>query len=138
MAGSKLIMVLTVAALVERPARGSMFCGAPGKELPSLHDDIDIGGVKLEPVADPAGHFGGDPARPGAEKRVIDRLARPAVIGDRTAHAFDRFLGAVPPALLTLPVAERIVIGDLPHRRLRAVALPVADLALTHRVATGF
>jgi len=65
-------------------------------------------------------------------------LARPAVVGHRTTHAFDRFLGTVTPGLLVLRVSKRIVFGDLPHRRLRAVALPVADLALTLRVATGF
>jgi hypothetical protein len=37
----------------------------------------------------------------------------------RHTHAFDRLLGAVPPALLALPVAERVVVGDLPDRRLR-------------------
>ena len=87
---------------------------APGEELPSPHDDIDIGRAELETVADAAGHFGGDQRRARAEKRVIDRLAGPAVVFDRAAHAFDRFLGAMPPARLALPVAERIVVGDLP------------------------
>ena len=112
--------------------------GAPGEELPASHDDIDIGGAELETVADAAGHFGGDQARARAEKRVIDRLAGPAVVDDRAAHALDRLLRAVPPALLALPVAERIVVGDLPDRGLRAVALPVAGLALAHRVPAGF
>ena len=48
--------------------------GTAGEGLPALHDYIDIGGVELEPAADPAGHLGGDQARARAEKRVIDRL----------------------------------------------------------------
>src|ERR1700730_2044370 len=115
-----------------------MFRAARGEQLPSSHDDINVMGADLEPVADPAGHFGGDYARPRAEKRVIDRLAGPAVVGDRTAHALHGFLCPVPPALLVVRVAKRIVIGDLPDCRLPAAALPVAGLALTHRVATGF
>src|SRR5436305_7956811 len=112
--------------------------GAPGEALPALHDDIDIGGVELDTVADAAGHFGRDQARAGAEKRVIDRLAGPAVVRDRAAHAFDRFLRAVPPARLTLRIAEWIVVGDFPDRRLGATALPVAGLALPYRVPAGF
>src|SRR5205085_12412677 len=112
--------------------------GAPGEDLPASHDDIDISGVELDAGADAAGHFGRDQARAGAEKRVIDRLAGPAVVDDRAAHAFDRLLSAVPPALLALSVAERVVVGDLPDRRLRAVARPVAGLALAHRVPAGF
>ena len=103
--------------------------GAPSEALPALHDDIDISGVELDTAADAAGHFGCDQAGAGAEKRIIDRLAGPAVIGDRAAHALDRLLGAVSPTLLTLRVAERVVVGDFPDRRLGAVTLPVADLA---------
>jgi hypothetical protein len=29
--------------------------GTPGEELPTPHDDIDISGIELETVADPAG-----------------------------------------------------------------------------------
>src|SRR5436190_10590062 len=115
-----------------------MSCGTAGEELPSSHDDIDVMGTEFDAEAHAAGHLGGDRARPRAEKRVIDRLAGPAVVDDRTAHALHRFLGTVPPALLALRVAKRVVVGDLPHRRLRAVALPVAGLALTHRVPTRF
>src|SRR5207302_649076 len=103
-----------------------------------LHDHIDISRVELETVAGAAGHFGGDQARARAEKRVVDRLARPAVVGDRPAHAFDRLLGAVPPTLLALPATKRIVIGDLPQRRLCPVALPVAGLAVAHGVPAAF
>src|SRR5438874_12184894 len=108
------------------------------EKLPAAHDDIDIGGVELETAADPAGHLGGDHAGARAEKRVIDRLAGPAVVDDRAAHAFDRLLGAVPPARLALPAAERVVVGDLPDCRLRAVTRPVAGLSLAHRVPAGF
>jgi hypothetical protein len=38
-------------------------------------------------------------------------------------------LRAVPPALRVPPIAKRIVVGDLPERRLRAVALPVGRIA---------
>src|ERR1700730_8774464 len=111
--------------------------GPPGEELPASHDDIEISGADLQTVADAAGHFGRDQTRAGAEKRVIDCLAGAAVVGDRAAHAFDRLLGAVPPALLALPVAERVVVWEFPGRRLGAVALPMAGLALAHGVPTG-
>jgi hypothetical protein len=45
----------------------------------------------------------------------------------------EELLGAVSPALLTLPVAKQVVVGDLPNRRLRTVALPVASLARAPR-----
>ena len=106
-----------------------MHRGAPGEALPTSRRHIEISGVELYTVAGAAGHFGRDQARARTEKRVIDGLAGPAVVDDRAAHAFDRLLGAVPPALLALPVAERIVVGDLPDRRLCAVALPVAGPA---------
>src|SRR4029077_1515384 len=112
--------------------------GTPGEELPASHDDIDISGVELETVADAAGHFGGDQTRARPEKRVVDRLAGPAVVDDRAAHAFDRLLSAVPPALLALRVAERIVVGELPDRSLGAVTAPMAALALAHGVPAGF
>src|SRR5262245_1287534 len=102
---------------------------APGEALPALHDDIDISGADLQAIADASSHFGGDQARAGAEKRVIDHLAGPAVVDDRSAHAFDRLLGAVAPALFTLAVAERIVVSDRPDRRLGAIALPMAGLS---------
>src|SRR6266404_9437594 len=138
MCGSRLIVVLSSGAFVERLIGSLMSRGAPSEELPAAHDDIDIGGAELETVADAAGHFGRDQARARAEKRVIDCLAGPTVVGDRAAHAFNRLLGAVSPALLALPVAKRIVVGNFPDRRLGAVALPVAGLALAHRVPTGF
>ena len=114
-----------------------MRCAAPGEELPAAHDDIGISGADLQTVADATGHLGRDHARARAEKRVIDHLAGPAVIGDRAAHALDRLLGAVSPALLALPAAIRIHAGDFPERGLRAVALPVAGLARAHRVPAG-
>src|SRR5207302_4626306 len=100
--------------------------------------DFEIGGIERDPVAHAVGHAGSGQARAGAEKRVIDRLAGPAVVDDRAAHAFDRLLGAVPPALLALWAAERVVVGDLPDCRLRAVTRPAAGLALAHRVPAGF
>src|SRR5271169_3094337 len=111
---------------------------APGEALPALHDDVDIGAIELEATACPAGHLGGDDARARAEKGIVDRLPGAAVVDDRPAHALDRLLGAVPPALLAPWVAERVVVADLPHRGLGAVALPVALPTLTHRVPAGF
>src|ERR1700756_5048286 len=112
--------------------------GPPGEGLPPFHDDVDIGRADLETDADAARHFGRDHACAGAEKRVIDQLAGAAVVDDRTAHALDRLLRAVPPALLAVSIAEWVIVGDLPDRRLRAVALPVAGLALAHGVPAGF
>src|ERR1700719_3468459 len=138
MCGSWLIMVLSVGALVERLTGGLVHRGAPGEALPTSHDDIDIGGIELDTVADAAGRLGRDQTAARTEKRVIDRLAWPAVVGDRTAHALDRLLRAMSPTPLALRVGVRIVVGDLPDRRLRAVALPVADLAFAHGVPAGF
>src|SRR5205814_10424051 len=106
--------------------------GTAGEVLPASQDDIDIARADLETDAGAAGHFGCDQARARTEKRVIDQLAGPAVVDNRTAHALDRLLRAVPPALLALSITERIVVGDLPHRGLLAVTLPLARLALAH------
>src|SRR6516164_9931325 len=82
--------------------------------------------------------FGGDQAGARTEKRVIDQLAGPAIVDNRVAHALDRLLRGVPPALLALSIAKRIVVGDLPHGGLLAATLPVARLALAHRIPAGF
>src|SRR6516165_10228993 len=110
----------------------------PGEGLPASHDNVDVSRADLETTADAAGHFGRDQARARTEKRVVDQLARPAVVDDRTAHALDRLLCGVSPTLLALSIAKRIVIGDLPHGGLLAAPLPVARLALAHRVPAGF
>ena len=110
----------------------------PGEGLPASHDDIDISRADLETTADAAGHFGRDQARARTEKRVIDQLGLPAIVDDRTAHALDRLLRGVPPALLALSITKRIVVGDLPHGGLLAATLPVARLALAHRIPAGF
>ena len=112
-----------------------MCSGAPGEHLPASHDHIDIGGVELETEAYAAGHLGRDQTCARAEKRVIDRLAGPAVVGDRAAHALDRLLGPVPPALLALLVAERIIVGDLPDQTVVWVRSPCQWLALPSRTA---
>src|ERR1700731_3845584 len=112
--------------------------GATGEVLPASQDEIDIGRADLDTDAGAAGHFGRDQAGARAEKRVIDQLAGPAVVDDRTAHALDRLLRAVPPALLALRIAKGIVIGDLPDGGLRAATLPVAGPALAHGVPAGF
>ena len=121
-------MLSPLGALVERLTGGLMHRRAPGENLPASHDDIGIGRAELDPVADAAGHFGRDQTRAGAQKRVVDRLAGPAVVDDRAAHALDRLLSAVPPALLALRVAERVVVGKLPYRSLGAVTAPMAAL----------
>src|SRR5580693_6958447 len=112
--------------------------GPPGESLPALEDDIDISRADLEAAADAAGHFRRDQGCARAEKRVIDQLAGPAVVDDRTAHALDRLLRSMPPALLALRIAKGIVIGDLPDGGLRAATLPVAGPALAHGVPAGF
>src|SRR5271170_1518732 len=70
MVGPWLILLLAVAALVERLTRGLVHRRASGKGLPAPQDDIDIAGADLEPAANPAGHFCRDQARARAEKRV--------------------------------------------------------------------
>jgi hypothetical protein len=67
----RLIVVLPLAALVERLPGGLMHRGAPGEALPASHDDIDIRGIELDAVADAAGHFGRDQTAARTEKRVI-------------------------------------------------------------------
>src|ERR1700739_1199594 len=110
----------------------------PGEGLPAADDDIDIGRADLETAADAAGHFGRDQARARTKKRVVDQLAGPAVVDDRTAHALDRLLRAVSPARLAPSVAARSVFCGLPHGGLLAVPLPLASLAHAHRVPAIF
>src|SRR3984893_7514025 len=110
----------------------------PGEGSPASRDHIDIGAPDFETAAEAAGQFGCDQRRARAEKRVIDQLARPAVVDDRTTHALDRLLRAVPPALLAVSIAEWVIVGDLPHCGLRAVALPVALFTPPHGVRAAF
>ena len=131
-------MVLPIGAFLEWLTGSLIPRRAAGECLPALHDHIDVSWVELETTANPAGHFGGDQARSRAEKRVIVYLTGPAIVGDWATHAFDRFLGAVPPALLTLSIAKRVVVGDLPDRRLPAVALPMTGLTFAHCIPAGF
>src|SRR6516162_1485378 len=138
MAGPRLILLLAAGALIERLTRGLVHRRASGEGLPAPHDDIDVGGVELEAVTDPAGHFGGNNARARAEKRVIDQLAGPAVVDHRAPHTLDRLLRAMPPAVLALSITERIVIGALPERCLGPVTLPMAGLALAYGVPAAF
>src|SRR5262249_14018207 len=132
------IWVLTRGALVEGLTRCLMYRSAPGKGLPASHDDIDISRGELETAAAAAGHLARDQARARTEKRVIDQLAGAAVVDNRAAHRLDRLLRAVPPALLSLRAAKRIVVGKLPDRCLRAVGGPVAGFALAHGVPAAF
>src|SRR5438270_966545 len=125
-------------AFVKRLARALMHRIASGEALPSAQGNVDIDRVELETEADPAAHLGGDQGRSRAEKWIIDRLAGPAVIGDRPAHALDRLLRAVPGAFFALPIAKRIVVGDLPHGGLFPATLPSAGFAVAHRVPAGF
>src|SRR4051794_2567488 len=138
MVGSSAVALLAGGAFIERLTGRLMGGVASGETLPAVYDDIDISRVELEAVADAAAHFGGDQARARAEKRIIDRLTGPAVVGDRPAHAFDGLLGAMPRALLALSIAERIIVEDFPHCRLRAVTLPVARFSVAHRVTAAF
>src|SRR6201993_4079961 len=72
-------------------------------------------------------------------QRFLSMPARRAgVVDDRSAHALDRLLRGVPPARLALAIAKRIVVGDLPYSGLLAAPLPMARLALAHRVPAGF
>jgi len=112
--------------------------GPPGEVLPASHDHIDISGAELKTVADAASHFGGDQTRTRPEKRVVDRLAGPAVVVDWATHALDRLLRTVPPTLLALSIAERVVVGDFPDRRLGAIAAPMTAHARAHGVPAGF
>src|SRR5215467_78641 len=132
------VSVLARGALVEGLTRCSVYRGAPGKGLPASHDDIDISRAEFETAAAAASRFGRDQARARSEKRVIDQLAGAAVVDDRAAHRLDRLLRAMPPTLPAPRAAKRIVVGELPDRCLRAVAGPVAGLALAHGVPAAF
>src|ERR1700745_4342173 len=83
--------------------------GAAGEVFTAAQHDIDIGRADLETDAGAAGHLGRDQTGARTEKRVIDQLAGPAVVDDRTAHALDRLLRAVPPALLALSMTPMVV-----------------------------
>ena len=85
---------------------------SPGEGLPASQDDIDISRADLEATADATSHFGRDQAGARAEKRIIDKLAGPAVVDDRTAHALDRLLRGVSPALLAQSIAKRVATAN--------------------------
>src|SRR5690242_17495508 len=80
-------------------------------------------------MATAAGHLGGDDGGAGAREGLVDGLAGRGVVLDRALHALDRLLGAV--------AALGLAVRDLPHRRLLAVARPVAPAALPHRIPAG-
>src|SRR6266851_5920542 len=130
--------VVGAGALVEGFAADGVIGSPPREGLPALDDHIHVSGAEFETAAGAARHLGRDHACPRAEERVIDRLAGPAVVFDRPAHALDRLLGAVPPALLALAVAERVVVGNLPDRGLGAVARPLAGRSFPDGVPARF
>ena len=105
-----------------------MRCVAPSEDLPAFHDHIDITGVELETAAHAAAHFGGDQARARAEKRVIDNLAGPAVVDDRTAHALDRV-----PLIQRQPQGE--VVFDLANGRMHSATLCIDEALQNHQGA---
>jgi hypothetical protein len=105
-------VIQPLGALVEAFTGAQMHRRAPGEGLPASHDHIDIMRAELKTAANTAGHFGRDQARAGTEKQVVDLLARPAVVNERAAHALDRLLRAVPPALLALRVPNGLPLGN--------------------------
>ena len=107
--------------------------GASGEVLPASHDDIGISGVELDAVADAAGHFGRDQARSRAEKRVIDRLAGPAVVGDWAAHAFNRLLVPCPQLCSRCRLPKGLLLGI--SQTVVWVRSPCQWLALPSRTA---
>src|SRR4029077_5568546 len=85
-----------------------------GKCLPAPDRDIGISRIDLQAETAPPGRLPRDQGRAAAKERVVNRLARAAVIDDRPAHAFDRLLGAVDRfGILT-------AAGNSPKRRLLA------------------
>src|SRR5215472_11384827 len=81
------------------------------KILPALDCDITVYRADLDGVADAAGHLSGDDSSAGADERIVHSLPRIGVVFQRTAHAFDRLLGAV--AGLGM-----LWLRNIPHRRL--------------------
>ena len=109
--------------------------GMAGEGLPALHDHIDVGGVELEPqqtrpVISAAIRLVPEP-RTG--RRSPDRAG---VVDDWPAHAFTGFCVRAPNSPGALGYRMGCCWGS-PDRRLRAVAIPLAALAVAHRVRAG-
>jgi hypothetical protein len=91
-----------------------------GEVLPSLQSDVGIDWRQLNGVAGTACHLSRDDRGAGAGERLVDCLARVAVVLDRPAHALHRFLRAV--------AGIRLTVLDWPDRGLFAVTIPMAGI----------
>ena len=72
-----------------------MDCLFPGEFLPAFDSDINILRRQFHCVAVPACYFCGNDRGSAAAERLIDCLARTAVVFDWPLHALDGFLSAV-------------------------------------------
>src|SRR3954469_12043190 len=95
--------------------------------LPAADRDVDVDRVQLDSIDAAADCLAGDDGRARTAERLVDRVARAAVVLHRSAHALDWLLGAVSDAAI---VAGR----DGPEGGLRAVASPLAGGALADRI----
>src|SRR5579859_4395878 len=66
-----------------------------GQLLPTPDDDIDILGIKFQPVADTLGQFGSGERSTGTQERVIHEFATPEMVQDRAPHQLDGLLRGV-------------------------------------------
>src|SRR6266446_5990488 len=89
-----------------------MMSAPAGQRLPSPDDRIDIGGVKLQPVAAPASALGRDQCRTAAEKRIEHDVAAGRAIEDRIGDHRHRLHGRVQRQEIALLAAAGEGIGS--------------------------
>ena len=102
-----------------------------GEPFPACDRGLDVARFQVQREADAPQFLSGDDRRAAAAKGVVDRLAGARVVRNRDLEETDGFLGAVPgdPVVGGARAAERIEVRDLPHRRLTAIAEPLARTA---------
>ncbi len=95
----------------------------PGKGLPAAYCDIYEDWIDFDTVANAPGRLSRNQGRAATQERLIDRLARIAVVQDWPAHALNRLLRGV--LGLDILSAGR----NAPERRLFAITGPIALFA---------
>src|SRR5580704_8713839 len=76
---------------IKGATRSCMRGREPRECLPTANDDVDIGGVEFNAIADPAGALGRDHSRATAQKRIKHNVSPSRAVHDRVCDESDRF-----------------------------------------------
>src|SRR5437763_4033049 len=105
-------------------------CLLAGERLPSADRYIDKQRIDFDAVTDPPGRLRRHQGGAATQKWLVDGLPRTTVIEHGPAHTLNRLLGRMRGLSVLSPR------GDIPQRRLLAIAGPVALFA--NGVPAGF